>query len=233
VKTKQHRRESFLSDDLAKLKKELVEKDTSGLIEFIETRRTLDDLYGLEKIKAWLRQDVALWKKNDVAALPKGYLLCGPVGTGKTFLVECLAGEAGAPVVKLKNFRDKWVGSSEDNLEKIFRLIHALGRCDGPPWAKPASRLMATRVAAVGAHQSSRPHSLQLTAYCLLPAAYFPMGRGERGGLGISRAGCLSVTSSKSIEGTTKEVRGVPTSPGAPPPKIKNIVLPMLTKGVL
>src|SRR5687768_9143177 len=58
-----------------------------------------------------------------------GYLLCGPVGTGKTFLVECLAGEAGVPVVKLKNFRDRWVGSSEGNLEKIFRLIRALGRC--------------------------------------------------------------------------------------------------------
>jgi SpoVK/Ycf46/Vps4 family AAA+-type ATPase len=55
--------------------------------------------------------------------------LCGPVGTGKTFLVECLAGEAGVPVLKLKNFRDKWIGSSEANLEKIFRLIHALGRC--------------------------------------------------------------------------------------------------------
>ena len=58
-----------------------------------------------------------------------GYLLCGPIGTGKTFLVECLAGEAGVPVVKLKNFRDKWVGSSEGNLEKILRLIRALGRC--------------------------------------------------------------------------------------------------------
>jgi hypothetical protein len=32
------------------------------------------------------------------------------------------------PVVKLKNFRDKWVGSTEGNLEKIFRLVHALGR---------------------------------------------------------------------------------------------------------
>jgi SpoVK/Ycf46/Vps4 family AAA+-type ATPase len=31
--------------------------------------------------------------------------------------------------VKLKNFRDRWVGSSEGNLEKIFRLIRALGRC--------------------------------------------------------------------------------------------------------
>ena len=51
------------------------------------------------------------------------------MGTGKTFLVECLAGEANVPIVKMKNFRDKWVGSSEGNLEKIFRLIRALGRC--------------------------------------------------------------------------------------------------------
>ncbi len=29
----------------------------------------------------------------------------------------------------MKNFRDKWVGSTEGNLEKIFRLLHALGRC--------------------------------------------------------------------------------------------------------
>jgi hypothetical protein len=129
IKTKEHRREPLGIADLAKLKKDLVERDTSGLIEFIETSRTLNDLYGLDRIKMWLRQDIELWKKNDTAALPKGYLLCGPVGTGKTFLVECLAGEASVPIVKMKNFRDRWVGSSEGNLEKIFRLIHALGRC--------------------------------------------------------------------------------------------------------
>jgi len=129
IKTKEHRKERLGAADLVGLKKDLVEKDTGGLIEFIETPHTLNDLYGLERIKAWLRQDIELWKKNDTAALPKGYLLCGPVGTGKTFLVECLAGEANVPIVKMKNFRDKWVGSSEGNLEKIFRLIHALGRC--------------------------------------------------------------------------------------------------------
>jgi len=129
VKTKQHRKESLVAEDLAKIKKELVENDTNGLIEFLETKRTLNDIHGLDSIKAWLRQDIALWEKNDTAALPKGYLFCGPIGTGKTYLVECLAGEASVPIVKMKNFRDKWVGSSEGNLEKIFRLIHALGRC--------------------------------------------------------------------------------------------------------
>ena len=110
-------------------KKQLVENDCNGLIEFIESTRTLNDFQGQDKDKAWLRQEIKVWQASDIAAMPKGYLLCGPVGTGKTYMVECLAGEAGVPVVKLKNFRDKWVGSTEGNLERIFRLLQALGRC--------------------------------------------------------------------------------------------------------
>ncbi len=129
LQTRQHHAEKLTPLDLARLKKDLVEKDAQGLIEFIKTDRTLDDLHGQTAIKNWLRQDIALWRAGDLAALPMGYLFCGPVGTGKTFMVECLAGEAGVPVVKMKNFRDKWVGSTESNLEKIFRLLDALGRC--------------------------------------------------------------------------------------------------------
>lgn len=129
VKRSEHLSEPLNPAGLVRLKKQLVEKDCNGLIEFIESQRTLDDVSGLDKVKAWLRQDIQLWETNDVAALPKGYLICGPVGTGKTYLVECLAGEARVPVLKLKNFRDKWVGSTEGNLEKIFRLLQALGRC--------------------------------------------------------------------------------------------------------
>ena len=129
LKRKQSDHESIAPGDLVKLKKAIVESDAGGLIEFIESTRTLDDFHAQDKLKAWLRQDLALWRIGDLQALPMGYLICGPVGTGKTFLVECLAGEAGVPVVKLKNFRDKWVGSTEGNLEKIFRLLRGLGRC--------------------------------------------------------------------------------------------------------
>ena len=55
-----------------------------------------------------------------------GYLICGPVGTGKSFLAECFAGEAGIPVVKLKNFREKWVGSTEANWEKVLSTLQNL-----------------------------------------------------------------------------------------------------------
>jgi hypothetical protein len=129
VKMRHHARQAIGAADLTRIKKELVERDSSGLVEFIESQRTLEDYHGQDALKRWLRQDIALWQSGDLKALPMGYLLCGPVGTGKTFLVECLAGEAGVPVVKLKNFRDRWVGSSEGNLEKIFRLVRALGRC--------------------------------------------------------------------------------------------------------
>ena len=129
LQTRQHHGKELTPGDLVRLKKDLVEADAQGLIEFLKPDRTLDDLHGQESIKAWLRQDIALWKAGDLAALPMGYLFCGPVGTGKTFMVECLAGEAGVPVVKMKNFRDKWVGSTESNLEKIFRLLDALGQC--------------------------------------------------------------------------------------------------------
>ena len=129
LKLKEYASEAIQLRDLVVLKKSLIERDCDNLIEFIESKRTLDDLHGQNSLKEWLRQDVMLWRESRIQALPMGYLVCGPVGTGKTFLVECLAGDAGIPVVNIKNFRDKWVGSTEGNLEKIFRLLHALGRC--------------------------------------------------------------------------------------------------------
>lgn len=59
-----------------------------------------------------------------------GYLLCGAVGTGKTFLAQCAAGEIGIPCVVLKNFRSKYVGETEGNLERV------LARSEGSlsPW---------------------------------------------------------------------------------------------------
>lgn len=111
---------------LAELKKELIEKDNFRFIEFIESERTLNDFAGSEKVKIRLREDAELIKNGKHDAIPMGYLICGPIGTGKTYLGECFAGEVGIPVVKLKNFREKWVGASEGNWEKILKTLENL-----------------------------------------------------------------------------------------------------------
>jgi len=113
---------------LREVKKEMIEKSAGGRIVFVESTRNLDDVAGHTEAKAWLRQDASLMKRGKVKALPMGYLITGRIGTGKTYLVECFAGEAGVPCVELKNFRDKWVGATEGNLEAIFKILHAMGQ---------------------------------------------------------------------------------------------------------
>jgi hypothetical protein len=113
---------------LTRVKKERIEKECQGLLEFIESPYTLDNLSGAEAVKAWLREDGELMRRGVYYALPMGYLIAGRIGTGKTFLVQCWAGELGIPCVVFKNFRDRWVGATESNLEKIFSILRALGQ---------------------------------------------------------------------------------------------------------
>jgi AAA+ superfamily predicted ATPase len=113
---------------LSKIKKDLIERECQGLLEFIESPFTLDNVAGHDAVKEWLRQDTALLKRGALRALPMGYLIAGRIGTGKTFIVQCWAGEIGIPCVVLKNFRDRWVGATESNLEKIFAMLRAVGQ---------------------------------------------------------------------------------------------------------
>ena len=129
LKLKEHQGEALRDEDLARAKARLIEEECPGLVEVLPPGMDLDHLHGQEALKAHLRQNIELWRQGRNELLPMGYLICGPVGTGKTFLVRCLAGEAKVPVVVLKNFRDKWYGSTEGNLEKIFRTIKAAGQC--------------------------------------------------------------------------------------------------------
>ena len=70
--------------------------------------------------KQRLQEDAAWISQGKLDAAPMGYLICGPVGTGKTFLSECYAGSIGIPCAVLRNFRSKYVGESEGNLQQVL-----------------------------------------------------------------------------------------------------------------
>ena len=113
---------------LLRMKKDLIERECQDLMEFLESPFTLEQVAGHDAVKSWLREDTQLMRRGSLNALPMGYLITGRIGTGKTFLVQCWAGELGVPCVVFKNFRDRWVGATESNLEKIFSVLHALGQ---------------------------------------------------------------------------------------------------------
>lgn len=109
------------------LKKTMIERQCQGLLEFLSPNHTLDLVVGQQAAKDRLRQDAELIGRGQLDAAPMGYLLCGPVGTGKSFLAECYAGSIGIPCVKLRNFRSKYVGETEGNLEQVLTVLRSLG----------------------------------------------------------------------------------------------------------
>jgi SpoVK/Ycf46/Vps4 family AAA+-type ATPase len=113
-------------DRVRKVKKEVIETEGLGLLEYVEPKFDLGMVAGMPAVKDRLRRAARAIARGNPAAVPMGYLVCGPVGSAKSFLVECFANEIGFPCVKLKNFRSMWVGETEANLERILKILASL-----------------------------------------------------------------------------------------------------------
>ncbi len=111
---------------LREQKKAVIEAECYGLLEYVESRFGLDMVSGHEGVKARLRRAAKAVLAGRLRGVPMGYLIAGPVGSAKTFLVNCFTGELGFPCVKFLNFRSQWQGVTEGNLEKILKLLHAM-----------------------------------------------------------------------------------------------------------
>ena len=109
------------------LKKRLIERQAQGMLEFVEPKWGIDTVVGHEAAKRRLLDDAALIARGHLDTVPMGYLFSGPVGTGKSFLAQCVAGSMGVPAVVLKNFRSKYVGETEGNLERVLGLLRSMG----------------------------------------------------------------------------------------------------------
>ncbi|HHU35860.1 MAG TPA: AAA family ATPase [Treponema sp.] len=107
-------------------KRAIIENEAAGLLEFVDTEHDLALVAGHSFVKKRFQSAARALKMGRIDVLPMGYLIAGPVGTGKTFMVSAFAGEIGIPMVKLRNFRSKWQGSTESNLEKVLNILKAM-----------------------------------------------------------------------------------------------------------
>lgn len=113
--------------DISARKKKIIEQECQGLVEFVPPRHHFGHVGGMDRIKDDLTKVAEAVKKGNRSRVPMGMIFVGPMGTGKTFVAEAFATESGLTCLKLKNFRDKYVGQTEANLEKVLGLVEALG----------------------------------------------------------------------------------------------------------
>ena len=114
-------------DVISDAKRRIIEQECFGLIEFVRSDHDFKAVGGLDENKRALNRVADNVKKGRGDRVPMGILFVGPMGTGKTFVAEAFANECELTCIKFKNFREKWVGSTEGNLERILNVIKAMG----------------------------------------------------------------------------------------------------------
>ena len=115
--------------DLAEVsvhKREVIEAEIGDLVEFTTSKLGLDAVAGVDRQKQLLVDTVRALQQGNTDLVPKGILLVGPPGTGKTFTMSCFARDCNITFVELRNVFSKYVGSTEANLEKLFHYLEAL-----------------------------------------------------------------------------------------------------------
>ena len=108
-------------------KKEIIERECHGLVEFVAPGHDFSHVGGMEGLKLDLMRVAKAIKSGQTNRVPMGIMFVGPMGTGKTYVAEAFAAESGLTCLKFKNFRERWVGSTEGNLEKILDVVEGLG----------------------------------------------------------------------------------------------------------
>ena len=115
-------------------KQQLIQK--SGILEMVPLKEGLEDIGGLESLKSWLQRKQKIFKdirkaKQFGVGIPKGVLIAGMPGCGKSLNAKAAAKLFGVPLLRLDMGRlmGKYVGESEANMRKAIVLAEAISPC--------------------------------------------------------------------------------------------------------
>jgi SpoVK/Ycf46/Vps4 family AAA+-type ATPase len=118
--------------DVLDAKKALLKR--SEMLEFVDASNDMASVGGLDNLKSWLAQRQNSW---DAQALlfgldpPKGVIILGVQGCGKSLCARAIAGEWKIPLVKFDTaaIYDKFIGETEKRIQKVFRVAEGLAPC--------------------------------------------------------------------------------------------------------
>jgi ATPase family associated with various cellular activities (AAA) len=118
--------------DVLEGKKQLLRH--SGVLEFVEASDNLAAVGGLENLKHWLGQRRGAWEdsaREFGLEPPRGMIILGVQGCGKSLCARAVAGEWKLPLVKFDTSAvyDKFIGETEKRIRKVFHVAEGLSPC--------------------------------------------------------------------------------------------------------
>lgn len=119
-------------DQILQEKQQIIKK--SGILEFIKSEPNMNDIGGLENLKRWLKKRNKSWldlaQKYSFPA-PKGVLITGVPGCGKSLTAKAVSSMWHLPLLKLDMGKifSGIVGSSEENMRQAIATAEALAPC--------------------------------------------------------------------------------------------------------
>jgi SpoVK/Ycf46/Vps4 family AAA+-type ATPase len=115
--------------DVLEAKKNLLRR--SGMVEFLEASENMASVGGLENLKRWLQQRCGAWDdaaRNFGLEPPRGVIILGVQGCGKSMCARAIAGEWRLPLLKFDTSAlfDKYIGETEKRVKKLFQVTEEL-----------------------------------------------------------------------------------------------------------
>lgn len=106
----------------------------TNVVSFLDTSCTFDEVGGAQRFKMWAEKHRVAWTSEGQAyglKPPRGVILMGIWGCGKTLAVKALGNAWGLPIVKLDlgRIRDSLIGKTEENLKTAIETIEAVSPC--------------------------------------------------------------------------------------------------------